>query len=347
MFNCLPQSISLIFAKTPPTTSLVRGLVLLLVLLTMLSSGACKHASEDSQDPSHQNSQLKALHDTQYSILLKSNQASQDYYFYICHKLDSPDSPTSIISMAEAGPHCTNLFRHVDNTPIYFKLEKLNPLTPEFNPDNLSPKDQTAYNASLQRIQQEVQRQIDDALKMHDNQFAIENMNTAVPTGIAAVALLLSKSIRHIRHQILSTAPPSAHIISRLSDILLIISVAGTFEIFKFMHQEHQQSITLESTQDYSSQYQEASLTQLLKKYTPYPLLIGHYPDLLDNNKLTKVPSIPKLALELANFLNVLLIKTQSSNSTHAIAKICLPQSLSSTSPSATSHNCRNIDQTY
>lgn len=287
----------------------------------MLLASGCKHPGKADTRPS---SQLRALYDSQYSLILKQKSGSTSYYFYICHKPESPDTPTAIATMADDSQYCTNLFRHQDQRGVFFKLDALKPLTLSFNPENLNPQQREQYNKSLERIKQTYKQQIEDALAVtaESSSHPLADVSSGTVTAIAAGAIILGQIIKTSLEQ-----PFRARV--GLSDIILITTIAGSFEIFKMIlddRHHHQNTQAFPPAITEINKKTATNLDLLLEQHHPsHFLLLHHYKDLIDNTALSRIPSIPTLAQELALYLNESLIKNRSGQAASAITQICIP----------------------
>lgn len=290
----------------------------------MIIASGCKHRETTKAPPS---SQLKALHDNQYSVILKQRDGNaSNYFFYICHKPESPDTPTAIATMADDSKYCTNLFRNQDQREVFFKLDVLKPLTLSFNPENLNPQQREQYNQSLQRIKQTYKQQIEDSLAVateaSPSHHPLSNVNAGTVTTIAAAGIILGQVIRA------SLNLPFRWEIG-LSDLLLVATIGGSFEVFKMIlddHYGHQDPQAPPPAITAINEKTAANLDLLLQQHHPsHFLLLHHYKDLIDNTVLREISSIPTIAKELALYLNQSLIHNPSQQAASAIASICIP----------------------
>lgn len=288
--------------------------------LVLSSSLSCKKPVASSQTTAS----LKALADEQWMIMLANLEGTDQHAFEVCR--------LRLGTLIPQQSTCINAFRSESNKPLYFQIKKLVASDPSEDYPALSASDQAQLTRDLTQIKSVVNQRVEAGLREAEQTHSVVSSLSpeSVAVGMAGVALI-DFARRGIQRQVmrwfkrpnaLNSPYPKAMPAHRLA--FWIVSAVGLLEVYKLiLNDPIRREFVAEKIEGEKVQEVDMLLNHLWWKYRRIPLVVDHFPALMDNSAAGAVGSVEQLVKQLAMYMVEVY---GSGTDSLEISQYCLPK---------------------
>ena len=301
------------------------GKIIKIMAATFLLSSSLSCKKPVTGPDSQTTAALKALADEEWMIMLASLEGTEQHSFEVCRL-----RPGTLIPQPST---CINAFRSDSDTPVTFQVKKLLASDPSEDYPALSSSEQAQLTQDLTQIKSVINQRVEAGLREAEQ---IQSVAASLPPesvaiGMASVALI-DFARRGIQRQVmrwfkrpnaLGVAYPKAISAPRLA--FWIVSAVGLLEAYKVILADPiRKEFVAEKIAGERAQEADLLLNHLWWKYQRIPLVVDHFPALMDNGAAVEVNSVEQLVKQLALYMGELYGSSDTDGL--EISQYCLPK---------------------